>query len=171
MFLCQLYQDFYSSVVLREGKAPIITWVKWTIHNTTWCFWSWSTAISQTCISTLYFFLQLVDWGTKKYEDGRVELFFSLWGGVLPKHPDPRLNRINRIFIPISCNFFSGSRSPKNSEVISKSRSLKNSEVKRAWPGAIWGRVTNREVLSGSTCVRTKCAKKTCVGLWGQPIF
>ena len=24
-----------SSVVLREGKAPIITWVKWTIHNTT----------------------------------------------------------------------------------------------------------------------------------------
>ena len=62
-------------------------------------------------------------------------------------------NRINRIFIPTSCNFFSGSRSPKNSE------------VKRAWPGEIWGWVTDREVLPGCARVRTKCAEKTGVGL------
>ena len=45
------------------------------------------------------------------------------WGLVW--HPGPGLNRINRIFIPTSCNFFFGSRS------------LKNSEVKRAWPREI----------------------------------
>ncbi len=37
----------------------------------------------------------------------------------------PRLNRINSILIPLSCNFFSGSPPAKNSV------------VKRAWPGAI----------------------------------
>ena len=47
-------------------------------------------------------------------------------------HTSPGLSRINRVLIPISCNFFSGSRSPKNSE------------VKRAWPGAIWGWVTGK---------------------------
>ena len=74
----------------------------------------------------------------------------SLW------HPGPGLNRINKILIPTSCNFFSESRSPKNSE------------VKRAWPGEIWGWVTDREVLPGCARVRTKCAEKTGVGLWGQ---
>ncbi len=32
-------------------------------------------------------------------------------------HPGPGLNRINRILISTSCNFFSGSQSRKNSEV------------------------------------------------------
>ena len=50
--------------------------------------------------------------------------------------PSQGLNRINRILIQTSCNFFSGSRSPKNSE------------VKRAWSREIWGWVTDREVLS-----------------------
>jgi len=36
--------------------------------------------------------------------------------------PGPGLNRINRRLIPLSCNFFSGSPSRKNSK------------VKRAWP-------------------------------------
>jgi hypothetical protein len=49
----------------------------------------------------------------------------------------PRLNRINSILIPLSCNFFSGSPSAKNSG------------VKRAWPGAILGWVTDREVFLG----------------------
>ena len=49
--------------------------------------------------------------------------------------------------------FFSGNRSPKNYE------------VKRAWPGAIWGWVTDREVILGCERVRTKCVEKTCVGL------
>ena len=76
--------------------------------------------------------------------------------GVSMWYPDLGLNRINRILISISCNFFSGSRSPKNSE------------VKRAWPGAIWGWMSDREVIPGCARVRTKCAEKTCVGLWGQ---
>jgi hypothetical protein len=50
----------------------------------------------------------------------------------------PRLNRINSILIPLSCNFFSGSP-PAN-----------NSVVKRAWPGAISGWVTDREVFPGA---------------------
>jgi hypothetical protein len=37
-----------------------------------------------------------------------------------------RLNRINRVFIPIRCIFFFGSPSRKNLQ------------VKRAWLGAIW---------------------------------
>jgi hypothetical protein len=41
-------------------------------------------------------------------------------------YPGPRLNRINRVFIPIRCIFFFGSLSRKNLE------------VKRAWLGAIW---------------------------------
>ena len=49
--------------------------------------------------------------------------------------------------------FFFGSRFPKNSE------------VQLAWPGAIWGWVTDREVIPGCARVRTKCAEKTCVGL------
>jgi hypothetical protein len=44
---------------------------------------------------------------------------------------------------------------------------LKELQVKRAWPGAIWGWVTDREVIPGCARVRTKCAEKTSVGLWG----
>ena len=40
-----------------------------------------------------------------------------------------------------------------------------NSEVKRAWPGEIWGWVTDREVFPGCARVRTKCAEKIGVGL------
>jgi hypothetical protein len=54
-----------------------------------------------------------------------------------PSVTSPRLNRINSILIPPSCNFFSGSPSAKNSG------------VKRAWPGAISGWVTDREVFPG----------------------
>jgi hypothetical protein len=50
----------------------------------------------------------------------------------------PRLNRINSILIPLSCNFFSGSPSAKNFR------------VKRAWPEAISGWVTDREVFPGA---------------------
>jgi hypothetical protein len=50
----------------------------------------------------------------------------------------PRLNRINSILIPLSCNLFSGSPSAKNSR------------VKRAWPGAISGWVTDRQVFPGA---------------------
>jgi hypothetical protein len=52
--------------------------------------------------------------------------------------PPPRLNRINNILIPLSCNFFSGSPPAKNSG------------VKRAWPEAILGWVTDREVFPGA---------------------
>jgi hypothetical protein len=41
-------------------------------------------------------------------------------------YPGPRLNRINRVFIPTRCIFFFGSLSRKNLQ------------VKRAWLGAIW---------------------------------
>jgi hypothetical protein len=50
----------------------------------------------------------------------------------------PQLNRINSILIPLSCNFFFGSPSAKNSR------------VKRGWPGAISGWVTDREVFPGA---------------------
>jgi hypothetical protein len=40
--------------------------------------------------------------------------------------PGPRLNRINRVYIPIRCIFFFGSLSRKNLQ------------VKHAWLGAIW---------------------------------
>jgi hypothetical protein len=50
----------------------------------------------------------------------------------------PRLNRINSILIPPSCNFFSGSPSAKNSR------------VKRAWAGAISVWVTDREAFPGA---------------------
>jgi hypothetical protein len=49
-----------------------------------------------------------------------------------------RLNRINSILIPSSCNFFS------------ESPSAKNSGVKRVWLGTISGWVTDREVFSGA---------------------
>jgi hypothetical protein len=50
----------------------------------------------------------------------------------------PQLNRINSILIPLSCNFFSGSPPAKNSG------------VKRAWPRAISGWVTDREIFPGA---------------------
>ena len=83
---------------------------------------------------------------------GHVSMFSLQWVW----HPDPGHNRINRILIPTSCNFFFGSRSPKNSE------------VKRAWPGAIWGWVIDRKVIPGCARLRTKCAEKTSVGMWGH---
>jgi hypothetical protein len=67
-------------------------------------------------------------------------------------HPDPRLNRIDRILLQTSCNFFSGSPSRKNSK------------VKRAWPRAIGDRPGGP---SECAWVRTKSAEKTCVGMWG----
>jgi hypothetical protein len=42
------------------------------------------------------------------------------------RYPGPRLNRINRVFIPTMCIFFFGSLSQKNLQ------------VKCAWLGAIW---------------------------------
>jgi hypothetical protein len=62
----------------------------------------------------------------------------------------PRLNRINSILIPLSCNFFSGSPS------------VKNFRVKRAWPGAISGWVTDREVFPGAQS-EDKSAQKRLV--------
>jgi hypothetical protein len=54
----------------------------------------------------------------------------SKWGGLW--HPDSRLNRIDRILIPLRYTFFIGSLTEKNSE------------VKRAWPRAILGWVTGK---------------------------
>jgi hypothetical protein len=64
----------------------------------------------------------------------------------------PRLNRINSILIPPSCNFFSGSPPAMNSG------------VKRACHGAISGWVTDREV-SPSAQSEDKSAQKR-LGLW-----
>jgi hypothetical protein len=50
-------------------------------------------------------------------------------------YPDSRLNRIDRILILSRYTFFS------------ESSHVKNFRVKRAWPGAISGWVTNREVF------------------------
>jgi hypothetical protein len=57
-----------------------------------------------------------------------------------------------RILISTSCNFFSRSPSLKTPKL-----SVLGLE---RW-------VTDREVLPGCAWVRTKCAGKTCVGLWG----
>jgi hypothetical protein len=70
-----------------------------------------------------------------------VFLLLYLWDTVVVSEPSvtsPRLNRINSILIPPSCNFFSGSP-PAN-----------NSGVKRAWPGAIPGWLTDRELFPGA---------------------
>jgi hypothetical protein len=66
------------------------------------------------------------------------------------QHPGPELNRINRIPIPTSCNFFFESPSSQNSK-------LSVLDLER------W--VTDREILPGCARVRTKCAEKTCVCL------
>jgi hypothetical protein len=65
------------------------------------------------------------------------------------------LNRINRVFIPIRCIFFY------------ESMSWKNLQVKRVWLEAIWDGWPTGSFL-GHVWVRTKCAQKTRVGLWGQ---
>jgi hypothetical protein len=57
-----------------------------------------------------------------------------------------------RILIPTSCNFFFGSSSQKT--------------PKFSMLGLEWW-VTDRKVLPGCAWVRTKCAGKACVGLWG----
>jgi hypothetical protein len=49
----------------------------------------------------------------------------NVTAGRLVWYPSLGLNRVERILISPSCNFFSGSSSPKNSK------------VKCAWPGAI----------------------------------
>jgi hypothetical protein len=67
-------------------------------------------------------------------------------------HLSPRFNRLIRILIQTSCNFFFGSPSPKTPKL-----SMLDPE---RW-------VTGREVLPECAWVRIKCAWKTCVGLWG----
>jgi hypothetical protein len=62
--------------------------------------------------------------------DGDIGL---LKGGL--SHPISRLNRIDRILIPLRYTFFFGSPP------------VKNSGVKRVWPGVISGWVINREVF------------------------
>jgi len=79
-------------------------------------------------------------------------ILLILWAGVCDT-PAQGHNRIDRILMPTSCNFFF------------RSRYRKNSKVKRAWLGAIPRWVTDREFLPGCSRVRTKCAEKTCVGL------
>jgi hypothetical protein len=66
--------------------------------------------------------------------------------------PAQSLIGLVRILISTSCNFFSRSPSLKTPKL-----SVLGLE---RW-------VTDREVLPGCAWVRTKCAGKTCVGLWG----
>ena len=66
------------------------------------------------------------------------------------------LIRDDRLLISIRNSFFSGSPFGQNSK------------VKRAHLGVVSGWVTDREVAPGCARVRTKCAEKTSVDLWGQ---
>ena len=66
------------------------------------------------------------------------------------------LIRDDRLLISIRNSFFS--RSPFRN----------NSKVKRAQLGVVSGWVTDREVAPGCARVRTKCAEKTSIDLWGQ---
>jgi hypothetical protein len=106
------------------------------------------------CISRYIKFASLVMWRyicvTMFMRDSSSEAMDVVW------YPGPGLNRIDRILIPTRCNFFSGSSFPENFQ------------VKRAWPRAIWGWVTDRELDPGGAWVRTKCIWKTCVVLWGS---
>src|SRR3954468_757566 len=68
----------------------------------------------------------------------------------------PWLNRDDRLLISIRNSFFSGSPFGQNSK------------VKRAQLGVVSGWVTDREVPPGCARVRTKCAEKTSIDLWGQ---
>ena len=66
------------------------------------------------------------------------------------------LIRDDRLLISIRNSFFS--RSPFG----------KISKVKRAQLGVISGWVTDQEVAPGCARVRTKCAEKTSINLWGH---
>ena len=66
------------------------------------------------------------------------------------------LIRDDRLLIAIRNSFFS--ESPFG----------QNSKVKRAQLGVISGWVTDREVAPRCARVRTKCAEKTSIDLWGQ---
>ena len=66
------------------------------------------------------------------------------------------LIRDGRLLISIRNSLFSGSPFGKNSK------------VKRAQLGVVSGWVTDREVAPGCARVRTKCAEKTSIDLWGQ---
>ena len=66
------------------------------------------------------------------------------------------LIRDDRLLISIRNSFFSGSPFGQNSK------------VKRAQLGVVLGWVTDWEVAPGCARVRTKCAEKTSIDLWGQ---
>jgi hypothetical protein len=56
-----------------------------------------------------------------------------------------------------------------NLQLLSASSSPKKLQVKCACPGAVWGCVINREVVHRCVRVRTKCPRKTSIGLWVTP--
>ena len=66
------------------------------------------------------------------------------------------LNRDDRLLISIRNSFFFGSPFGQNSK------------VKCAQLGVVSGWVTDQEVAPGCARVRTKCAEKTSIDLWGQ---
>jgi len=76
-------------------------------------------------------------------------------------HPDPWHNRINMILIPTSCNFFSGSWSPKNSEV-KRACSEKFGDgwpTGKLFPGAHeWGQSVQKKYVL--VCEDSLCPKK-----------
>ena len=66
------------------------------------------------------------------------------------------LIRDDRLLISIRNSFFSGIPFGQNSK------------VKHAQLGVVSGWVADREVAPGCARVRTKCAEKTSIDLWGQ---
>jgi hypothetical protein len=70
-------------------------------------------------------------------------------------HLGSRLNRIDKIFIPLRYTLFS--RCP----------TVKKFGLKHAWSRAILGRMTDREVLSDAHKWGQKCTEETSVSLWG----
>lgn len=67
-----------------------------------------------------------------------------------------QLNSNDRLLISTRCIFFLEAHLQRSSRL-----SMLGREV-------IWRWVTNREVLPRCAWLRTKCAEKTSVGLWGQ---
>jgi hypothetical protein len=63
-------------------------------------------------------------------------------------HPSSMLNKIDRILIASRYTFFS--RSP----------TINNSRIKHAWPGAILGWMTDRDVFSVYTCEEKSVQKR-----------
>ena len=98
---------------------------------------------------------------TERVEPEGVELVRQIW----TDGADPDIDRI----------FPSGSaltRAPPHPNILKMGStrpgwisSTNQTHGKCAWPGEIWGWVTDREVLPGCARVRTKCAEKTGVGL------